>query len=221
MSDTTNGKVPAAPAKISDGFDGTDDDGSRSIIRGSKAKFGNDGKWTDGAGDVIAPTREFIVVELVKVSQKWIDDKPADTRVIAPDEHFPDVERLNEEAPKTEWREKFGKLIGPWQNCIAVYLFDPATMEGYTWPTSTAGGFRCVSELKGAVHRARMMQHGDNVYPVVTLADTHMNTAYGGRQRPKFKVLRFITLGGQAKPLLEPAKPKPSLREQLNDDIPF
>ena len=206
---------PVAPAKVSDGFDGVDDGGTRSIIKGAKLKFSKTEEWIGEDDDVIPPDREFIVVELAKVTQKWIDDKPAETRILAPDEYFPDTEKLNAEAPPEEWRDKFGKQVGPWQNSIVAYLLDPKTMEGFTWPTSTAGGFRAIDELKGHVRRARMMQ-GANVYPVVTLADTHMRTQFGGRQRPQFKVVRFVTLGGTERPLLEQTKPEP-----MNDSIQY
>jgi hypothetical protein len=218
VSDTaTDSNPPAAPAptKVSDGFDSVDDGGSRSIIRGAKIKFAKTEEWLDEASDVIDPAREFIAVELAKVTQKWIDDNPAETRILGPDEYFPDIEKLNAEAPPEEWREKFGRKVGPWQNSVVLYLLDPKSMEGFTFVTSAIGGFRAIDELKGHVRRARMMQ-GANVYPIVTLADTHMRTQFGGRQRPRFKVVRFITLGGAARPLLEPAKPEP-----VNDAIPY
>ncbi len=219
---TTNGTTPAltasappAPApKRSDGFD--DDDGvGASIIKGEKLKFTNTGEWVDGDGDPIAADREFLIVELMKVNQKWIDGKPVETHILGSGECFPDIEKLNAEAPRSEWREAFGKMAGPWQNSFVLYLLDPKTMRGFTFPTSTAGGFRAVFELKGDVYRARMLQ-GDNVYPVVTLADTHMKTQYGGRQRPAFKIVRFVPIGGQARPLLEQPEPEP-----MNDAIGF
>jgi hypothetical protein len=216
MNDTTNSNPPAA-IRVSDGFDSVDDGGSNSIIRGTKLKFGNDAKWSDGDDNVIAPQRELLIVEQVRSVQKWIDEKPTETRILAPDEYFPDIEKLNAEAPPEEWRDAFGRRIGPWQRCKVLYLFDPATLEGFSWPTSTAGGFRAISELQERVHRARMVQGDDNLYPLVTLSDTFMNTQFGGRQRPQFKVQRFVVLGGAKRPLLEPAKPA----ESLNDAIPF
>lgn len=215
-------KQPAQTV-VSDGFDGLDDGGTSSIIRGSKIKFSNAGEWLDEAGDVITPECELLVIEIAKYTQKWLDGRPAETRPVAPDECFPDVERLNEEAPKTEWREKFGVMRGPWQNTIAVYLFDAKSAKGFTFPTSTAGGFRAVSELKGRVRNARMVQGVGNIYPVVTLSAVHMNTAYGGRQRPQFKVQRFISLGGAVRPLLEQAKlEQPEQKKPPFDDhIPF
>ncbi len=225
MPPETAAKPPATaptawvPPRASDGFDAVlDANGNRSIIRGIKIKFTNNAEWIDDAGEVIPPDREFLVVELTKVVQKWIDALPAEQRILEPHEPFPDVERLNAEVPQSEWTEKFGKLVGPWQNSIALHLFDPKTLEGFTWPTSTAGGFRCIDELQGRVRRARRLQ-GDNVFPLVTLADIHMNTQFSGRQRPHFKVLRFVALGSatEQQSLLAPADKVPP----MNDEIPY
>ena len=166
---------------------------------------------------MIAPEREFIIVEIARVEQKWIDGMPVETRILAPDEYFRDIEKLNAEAPQSEWRDAFGKMVGPGQNSQVVYMIDPASMVGFSWPTSTAGGFRAIDEAKGSTRRARMMGAA-NVYPVVTLADTHMRTKFGGRQRPHFKVVRFVALGGadRRRPLLETAKPEPT-----NDEIQY
>jgi hypothetical protein len=187
--------VAPSPTKISDGFDSVDESGTGSLIKGALVKFTNNAEWLiKESGEVIPPERELLVTELTKASQKWIDATPVETRIIGADEYFPDTERLNAEAPQHEWRDAFGKRVGPWQNSIVVYLFDLKSMEGFSFPTSTSGGFRAVDELKGHVRRVRMLQ-GNNVYPVVTLSDLHMNTAFGGRQRPHFKVQRFIALG--------------------------
>jgi hypothetical protein len=216
-------KEPAAttvaPVKIiSDGFDSViDANGNRSLVKGIKLKFTNNAEWINDSGEVIGPDREFLAVELAKVTQKWIDNLPAETRVVAPGDFFPDVEKLNAEASQEEWRDAFGKRVGPWQNSILLYLFDPKTLEGFTWPTSTAGGFRAIDELLNRVNRARKLQ-GDNIFPLVTLADAHMNTQFGGRQRPSFKVARFIALGGGQGRSLLAAEPKP---EAMNDEIPW
>jgi len=75
-------------------------------------------------------------------------------------------------------------------------------------------------------------------YPVVILSDTFMPTKWGGRQRPHFKIVRWVRLGGEGgevealpPPPPTPAAPssvqsappvveEPSLREELDDDIP-
>lgn len=66
----------------------------------------------------------------------------------------------------------------------------------------------------------------------MTLSDKHMNTRFGGRQRPHFCVVRWIELGGDGK--LQSPKPlaleggatglrevkEPTLAEEMNDDLP-
>ena len=222
----TDAPLPAAnlktttaltPARISDGFDAViDANGKASPIKGVMIKFTNNAEWIDSAGEVIAADRKLLVIEIAKVTQKWIDGLPVQTHTLAADEYFPDVERLNAEAPESEWREAFGKIVGPWQNSILIYLFDPETAEGFTWPTSTAGGFRAVDELQGRVRRIRAMR-GANYFPLVTLGDTFMNTAFGGRQRPQFKVVDFIALGSDTK---QQSLPKPTT-DDMGDSVPY
>ena len=83
---------------------------------------------------------------------------------------------------------------------------------------------------------------GPNVYPVITLADKFMNTRFGGRLRPHFKFVRWVSLGGESGQVeaLPPPPPKladaapqtsqphlplnevkePSLAEEMDDEIP-
>jgi hypothetical protein len=213
------------PARMSDGFNSVDDGGGNNVIRGGKLKYTNTNTWIEAASEVVIdPAREFIIVELARVTQKWIDDRPVETRIIGPDEHFPNVETMNDAAPQEEWREAFGKPQGPWQNCNLVYLMDPRTLEGFTWPTSTIGGGLAVRKLKDHVRRARMLQgnKGGTLHPVVTLSDVFMNNAFGGRQRPAFKVVRFVSLGNdtEQQALLAPAKPTDP-NDMGGDNIPW
>jgi hypothetical protein len=202
-------------------MDGYDDDAGGSLIKGTKLKFTNDSEWVVGDDTVIAGDREFLVVEIVKAVQKWIEQLPVETRVLAADEKFPDMDELNAAAPREEWTEKFGKEVGPWQKCYVVYLLDRKTMQVYSFPTNTHGGGRAVRELRETTTLARRI-NGQNIYPRVRLSDVHMNTQYGGRQRPAFDIVSYEMLGSEratltaaepkqieAKPA-EEAKPKPA-----------
>ena len=186
-----------------DGMSGYDDDdrSSNSIIRGMKLKFDN-GVWTTRDDVVIAGEHEFVVVRIIMAVQRWIDERPADgSRVLAPYEDFPDTDKLNAEAPREEWREKFGKEVGPWENTWAVYLIDKKTFLAYTYPTptNTVGGDRAVRELRGSVSLARRF-HGENLFARVRLSSTPMRTQYGGRQRPFFDIIGYET-GSERAPL--------------------
>lgn len=190
-------------------YDYRDDDGGGAtrLIKGTKLKFTNNSEWEGNDDIVIEADHEFIVVELVRAVQKWIDQRPVETRVLPLLEKFPDIDELNEAAPKEEWTEKFGKKVGPWQKCWVVYLLDPETMRIYTWPTDTVGGHQAVRDLREATGMARRM-YGDGIYPRVHLSDIHMNTQFGGRQRPDFKIIKFETLGAEKTTLSAPDEQK-------------
>src|SRR5262249_697393 len=140
---------------------------------------------------------ELIVVDIGRVVQKWgKDNRPCEPPIIlAPNQKFPDVKAMNEACPKSEWRESFGNLVGPYQAQHICYMFNPSTMDKYSRPTSTTGGAICAS---GLVDKTKMMRRfrGQHVYPVVKLSDKFMRTRFGGRQRPDLIVQRWVTLDG-------------------------
>jgi hypothetical protein len=188
-----------------DGIEGKEEQQSGRIIQGEKVKFTNEAMWVIGEDDELPAGLELVVVNILRVVQKWgLDDRPIDehTRILQPGEKWPDVSALNEACPKNEWREGPNGLQGPWQAQRIVYLFDPQTGGFYTWPTPTVGGRICINDL---VERTKMTRRyrGAEVYPVVTLSDVFMNTRYGGRQRPHFKIVRWIAFGpgGEVKQL--------------------
>jgi hypothetical protein len=207
-----------------------EDVGYSGLIRGIKLKFSNDSRWLAGKDDPMPPEVELVAVELVRVSQKWVGCRPVETLYLAPGEEWPDIEELNSQAPKEEWRDVNGQRKGPWENFLVLYLFDPATMQPYTYPTATVGGRRAIGELKRQAKLGRMLK--GNAFPVVTLGETFMPTRFGGRQRPDFKIKRFIPLepGGESiaaenTPLLGEKKPsgphKPNDGDDMNDEIPW
>jgi hypothetical protein len=189
-----------------DGFDGYTDEyegeeqdqdqfTSGRVIQGTRINFTNEATWVDVSKQQLPSDLELIVVDIARVVVKWSkDNKPIETIVLAPNEKYPDVKAKNEKCPKTEWRERFGKLEGPWQAQHVVYMLDPKTMNKYSWPTSTIGGHICVSDL---AEKTRMMRRfrGQRVYAVVRFNKTLMSNRYN-RQRPDLIVQRWVTLDG-------------------------
>lgn len=212
------------PAITSDGFDDYHDGDGGSIIKGTKLKFSNDAEWTTGSGQAIAANREFLALELLRTLQKWTPGASApETRVLAPDEK-PDVDALNDAAPREEWAEKFGQMRGPYQFAYVLYLIDPQTMAPFTFVTSTAGGAQAVRNLRTATQLARKIR-GSNVFPRVRLADEFMRTAFGGRQRPCFDIVGYEVLGrddaklaAAAPKQLEHAEPEKAQGPVLRND---
>jgi hypothetical protein len=216
-------KLPTTTVHL-DGFEGCSDEveggdeqekSSNRVIHGELVKFTNEATWITGAGEELAPELELIVIDIGRVVQKWHEGSPVETIVLAPGEKFPDVKKLNATVPQELWEEgPDGRPRGPWQAQYVVYLLNPRDMSRYSWPTGTTGGGICVREdLRDRVQWMRRFR-GANVYPVVRLTDTFMNTRYGGRQRPSFEIVKWITLdggdgGGDALPAPNPPKLPP------------
>ena len=189
-----------------DGFDGFTDEaegedqdrfvGGR-VIQGTRINFTNEAIWVDAAKEKLPSDLELIVVDIGRVVQKWgKDNLPSGPPItLEPNQKFPDINALNEKCPKNEWRERFGKLEGPYQAQYVVYLWDPVTMNKYTWPTSTIGGHICVAELAEKTQMMRRFKKQQRLYAIVKLSSTLMSKRYN-RQRPDVIIQRWITLDG-------------------------
>jgi hypothetical protein len=216
-------------AKISqDGFayaDGIEGEERSSVIKGRLVKFTNDAAWLTTDDEELSGDLELVVIDIARVVQKWADGNPIETRMLAPDEKVPDVKALNEETPRKEWIDgPDGQKRGPWQFQHLVYLLNPETMDVFTFATGTVGGAICVRDIRDRTNWMRRFR-GSGVYPVVTLSDVFMNTRFGGRQRPHFKAVRFVALGGngEAKQITDGGLKmvqKPTVSEEIGDQIP-
>ena len=212
----------------SDNVEGVERPQSAGLIQGTLLKFSNAAKWVTRDDDEIASDLELIAVNIQRVVQRWEDGQPIETRILAPGESFPDLDALNADIPQIEWVEgPDGKKRGPWQAQHILYLLDPATMDRFTFPTGTVGGRIAIGDLRDKLVWMRRTR-GPNVFPIVTLSDVFMNTKFGGRQRPAFKITKWTRLGGEGgeevAALPAPQKTttvsEPTLAEDFNDDLP-
>lgn len=194
-------EVAKKPVEL-DGFDtfedrveGADEQVSNRVIQGQLLKFSNEATWLVGE-DELPANLELVAFDIARVVNKWpVDDGPPLSKILGPGEKFPDIDKLNAETPKTEWREgPNGQPVGPWQQQYVLYLLDPLTMGKFSYATSTIGGGIAVRDLRDRITWMRRLR-GNHVYPVVTLADVFMRTRFGGRQRPNFVIKRWVTFG--------------------------
>jgi hypothetical protein len=225
-------EIVNTPSQPLDGFEGhttevegEDERQSGSIIKGTLIKFTNDFAWVTHPDLSELPAGlELVPVKVERIVQKWVDQTPVETRILAPGERFPNLKAMNEAAPKHEWSEgPDGQMRGPYQMQHVLYLVHLQTMERYTYPTSTIGGTRAITDLVDQINWMRRYR-GQHVYPIVTLADVHMKTRFGGRQRPAFTIKAWTALGPDEK-ALPPLQPRtiegPGLAEQMGDEISF
>jgi hypothetical protein len=213
-----------------DGVEGDDQPQSAGLIQGSLVKFTNEAMWVTRDGAELPADLELVAVDVGRVVQKWQDQQPVETIILQPHQKFPDIGEMNKKTPREEWVEGPDKKPrGPWQAQHILYLVDLATMDKYTFPTGTTGGRIAIRDLRDKLVWIRRLR-GPNVYPIILLADTFMRTRWagpgGGRQRPHFKIIRWVRLGGEggevealpppspqaldqsAKPVEKPAQPR-------------
>jgi len=209
-------------AGYEDGIEGHDRPANAGLIQGTLLKFSNGGAWVTRDDDEIGSDVKLIAVDVQRVAQKWHDGQPIETRILEPGEKFPDLDALNADVPQSEWVVgPTGDKRGPWQAQHILYLLDPMTMDKFTFPTGTVGGRIAISELRDKLVWMRKTR-GDNIFAVVTLADKHMNTRFGGRQRPHFNIVKWTRLGGDggeeiaALPSPAPAAQEPALEDSVD-----
>jgi hypothetical protein len=228
-------EVAKKTATAIDGFDGFEDstEGAKErgggVIQGRIIKFTNEARWETNDGEEVDENRELIAVDVGRVVQRWLDQRPIETIILKPHEKFPDIAKLNDAVPREEWVEgPSGELRGPWQSQHIVYLLDPATMDKFSIPFGTVGGQIAVRDLCDKTKWMRRFR-GENVYAVVQLNDVFMPTRFGGRQRPHFEVRRWVCFGAGGEPLAVTgptdkatvALDPPSAKEVTGDEIQY
>jgi hypothetical protein len=204
MADHDQKQMNNVPAIVEDDgidiYEGELDSGS--LIKGrGQLKFYHPDQWTLGKGkEEVPPGTELIPVKILRVSQQWVNEQRRPiTRILAAGEKFPDVDALNEAAPPETWRAAFGQMKGPYENAYIVYFMTLKTREVFTYVANTSGGMMAVRELRESASMARRMD-GPAAVPVVLPSHTFMQTKHGGRQRPDFKIDRYVEIGGPAAP---------------------
>jgi hypothetical protein len=202
--------VSVAQAPLVDNFGtfdyddrGADDDDGRgsSILGGAiRLKFTNAARWETAPDGDDFTDRKLLAINVRRAEVYWDANAPSNAppkynRELAPDERFRDLKALNNAIPKSEWRESFGQLKGPWERQYILDFVNLDDMQRYCFPTSTIGGTRCVHEFDDRVKWMRRYR-GENVYAVVALTRTFMTTNYGGRERPHLDIKSWIKIGG-------------------------
>lgn len=192
---------------VDDDFDGFNEAGDDRATRqgpilGAPLKFSAAGKWeVANNGEVIGSDTLLVVVNAQKALARWNSTQRVELRIIPPGEPFPDVDGMNEAAPRVERTRGMNALRGPWQKHRYVTLLNPKTLDVYTFSTSAPGPFFAIREL---VDRVRIMRrhHGPSMSPLVKLADAPMKTRYGIGRRPYFKITAWVGVGSDGKRLL-------------------
>jgi hypothetical protein len=180
-------------------------DTSSHAIVGDKIKF-IDPRWLLGGTDITGMLLTLIGTR--NVVTKWgHDNKPLVTRILLPGKKFPNFKKLNDECDRSEWRDSFGKMVGPGSGQHCLYFIDD-NYRRLTWPspTGTIGSCIAVDEIVADIQVARKFR-GQDAFAVVELSHTNFRTCAGLKQRPKLVVKQLVKLGLDRVGALFPAAP--------------
>jgi hypothetical protein len=210
-----------------------DDDGRTAggLLVGTRLKYTNEATWENSNGDNYTG-RVLLATNIRRTEVKWGADAPLEVRELGAGEKFRDLDALNDTIPKSEWRESFGKLAGPWVRQHVLEFADLESMERFSWPTSTVGGNICTHELVDCINMKRQFYKRVDIWPLVKLSHCFMQTKFGGRERPYFEIKDWywpnkddkIEAAQSPPKSLPPALqqvPEPTLKEELRDELPY
>jgi hypothetical protein len=213
------------------------DDTSHDGVLNTRVRFTNQAVWELAESAVNITGKELVAVDVRRLEIKWVNKVREDVVELGPNDVFRDLDALNASCDKSEWSEDLnGNLRGPWQRQNVLELIDIATMQAFSWPTSTIGGAICIRELKQKIVRMRQFR-GEHVYPLVKLSHTRMKTRHGPRQRPHMEIVDWYRVSGGGVEVAAQPRPaltggaaaqsplqkvsEPSVEEELNDKIPW
>jgi hypothetical protein len=80
-----------------------------------------------------------------------------------------------------------GKPSDPWQDSREVVLMREVDLAEFTFCTSTGGGRAAVDALRRSMQNANLLRPGQ--MPVIELQWRPMNTAFGTKSKPDFKIV--------------------------------
>jgi hypothetical protein len=224
----SNSTSIAKTDNVKDDFDFADDGAIASITAFEKFK---DGEWTIN-GLPADPDRRLAVLGVLHNIRRWQNERIVETLT---DKPLPDLEDLNASVPKGEWEMDLnGNPRPPYEHAHDVYLLNLVTGERSTHSSATVGTAIAVDRLKDKVKHMRLIYQNPNIVPQVELGWAPMNTKYGPRKRPDFKIIGWLDFTNNSNnPALPPSAPKPlppvklpqvaerTSEQALNDEIPW
>ena len=193
-----------------------------------------DGHWSLRDGTAINPDTLLLAIGTTEALQHWDGQIPVEDIRKRPGEALPDVDELNAQIPRSEWKEGLdGQPRPPWQHAYVAYLVSVDDASLYTFVNGTIGARIAVERLQDKVKWMRALR-GVNCAPLVRLDSKPMKTRFGQKMRPEFTIVEWRQIGGgglQARQI-EQRKPNPAeqigrpvkpvtTEEELNDRIRF
>jgi hypothetical protein len=159
----------------------------------------NSGVYATTAGEVITAEREFILVGLTKLVQKFIGKKLITFFTVPPKEPLPDLKKMNADAPQEEWSvDPYGRSKGPWTYVLVLKLLDANTYDKYAFITNSDGGGIAFGDLADKIKLIRRFK-GKNMTAVVSCEHGirfRSNYKPAGVLRPSFRIMKHVRFTG-------------------------
>ena len=128
-----------------------------------------DGHWSLRDGTAINPDTLLLAIGTTEALQHWDGQIPLEDIRKRPGEALPDVDELNAQIPRSEWKEGLdGQPRPPWQHAYVAYLVSVDDASLYTFVNGTIGARIAVERLQDKVKWMRALR-GVNCAPLVRL----------------------------------------------------
>jgi hypothetical protein len=207
------------PAKSDDGWGDTAAEIESQVLRGKLLKFA-DWRWTKGTeSDEVEEGTQLVAIGTAAAQVKWAGGKPVQYVARQPGKMLPHRDELGDNDESLWELGPDDSPRDPWQNTRFVYFLDPISMEMLTFSTSSGGGRSAVINLADQIKRMRELGRS-SALPVVELSAEKMQTKFGLKSKPMFKIVKWYNGGSENGGGPKEIAP-PSLKEEMNDDIPF
>src|SRR6516225_5073857 len=178
------------PANSDDGWSDTAAEIESQVLRGKLLKFA-DWRWTKGTeGDEVEEGTQLVAIGTAATWVKWAGGKPVQYVTRQPRKMLPHRDGLGDHDEFLWEMGPDNRPRDPWQNTRFVYFLDPISMEMLTFSTSSGGGRSAVINLADQTKRMRELGHS-SALPVVELGAEKMQTKFGLKSKPLFKIVKW------------------------------
>lgn len=200
-----------------DGWNDAAAEANERVLRGTLLKFA-DWNWTRGReAEPVEKGAQLVATGTAAAWVRWQGGKPVETRLRQPGSKMPEREELGN-LDETKWEKGAdGRPKDPWQNTRFVYLVNPLTAEAFTFSTSSFGGREAVVTLGDSI--ARMRSAHPDATPVVALEAAPMQTRYGRKSKPTFKVVGWKAISGEVREVRQ--LPPQTIAQEMDDELPW
>ena len=161
-----------------------------------------------------------MVLGLVKLVQKFVGKKLLQTIVVPQRGNFPDVDKMNDEAPREEWGVDLNnKPVGPFVRTLALKLLDASgKFNSYAFVTTSIGGGIAFGEISDKIRTIRRLK-GDDLTAIITMGTIKMQSSFNkhGVPRPFFQIVQLTRLAGDRSSALPTSVPPVPLMPPITE----